>query len=97
METSMIQTQWEVRTKSATSQVLGACERQGAGGKDIPKRSEGEQGCAMEQTRTFLFLGLVAWILPGGSVVNNTPSIQEPQVRSLGWEDSPGEGNDNPP
>ena len=60
VETGMIQTHWEVRTKSAMSQVPGACKRQGAGGKDIHKRPEGEQRCAMEQTRTFLFLGSVA-------------------------------------
>ena len=96
VETGMIQTHWEVRTKSAMSQVLGACKRQGTGGKDIHKRPEGEQQCAMEQTRTFLFLGSVAWILPGGSVVKNPPSIQEPRVWSLGWEDSPGEGEWQP-
>ena len=28
--------------------------------------------------------------------VENLPAIQETQVRSLGWEDSPGEGNVNP-
>ena len=32
---------------------------------------------------------------PGGSVVKNLPAMQETRVRSLGWEDSPGEGNDN--
>ena len=33
---------------------------------------------------------------PGVSVVKNLPAMQETRVRSLGWEDSPGEGNDNP-
>ena len=26
----------------------------------------------------------------------NLPAMQETRVRSLGWEDSPGEGNGNP-
>ena len=29
-------------------------------------------------------------------MVKNLPAIQETQVRSLDWEDSPGEGNGNP-
>ena len=29
-------------------------------------------------------------------MVKNLPAMQETQVRSLGGEDSPGEGNDNP-
>ena len=33
---------------------------------------------------------------PGGSAVKNLPAMQETQVRSLHWEDSPGEGNGNP-
>ena len=33
---------------------------------------------------------------PGGSAVKNLPATQETWVRSLGEEDSPGEGNDNP-
>ena len=33
---------------------------------------------------------------PGGSVVKNLPAMQETRVRSLGWEDYPGEGNGNP-
>ena len=36
---------------------------------------------------------------PGGSVVKNPPAnaeAQETWVRSLGWEDSPGDGNGNP-
>ena len=28
--------------------------------------------------------------------VRNLPEMQEDQLRSLGWEDSPGEGNGNP-
>ena len=35
---------------------------------------------------------------PGGSVVKNLPAnaeAQETWVRSLGWEDSPGDGNGN--
>ena len=28
--------------------------------------------------------------------VTNLPAVQETQVQSLGWEDSPGEGNGNP-
>ena len=28
--------------------------------------------------------------------VKNLPAMQETQVQSLGWEDSPGEGNSNP-
>ena len=27
------------------------------------------------------------WGFPGGSVVKNTPTMQETRVRSLGWED----------
>ena len=30
-------------------------------------------------------------------MVKNLPVMQETQVQSLGWEDSPGEGNGNPP
>ena len=29
-------------------------------------------------------------------MVKNPPAMQETQVQTLGWEDSPGEGNDNP-
>ena len=29
-------------------------------------------------------------------MVRNLPAMQETLVRSLGWEDSPGEGNGNP-
>ena len=29
-------------------------------------------------------------------MVKNLPAMQETQVRSLGWEDSPGGGNGNP-
>ena len=29
-------------------------------------------------------------------LVKNPPAIQETHVQSLGWEDSPGEGNGNP-
>ena len=29
-------------------------------------------------------------------MVKNLPAMQETQVQSLGWEDSPGEGNGNP-
>ena len=29
-------------------------------------------------------------------MVKNLPAVQEMQVGSLGWEDSPGGGNDNP-
>ena len=29
--------------------------------------------------------------------VKNLPAMQETEVRSLGWEDSPREGNGNPP
>ena len=29
-------------------------------------------------------------------IIKNLPSVQETGVRSLGWEDSPGEGNGNP-
>ena len=36
------------------------------------------------------------WGSPDGSVVKNLPIIQETKVQSLGWEDSPGGGNDNP-
>ena len=31
-----------------------------------------------------------------GSPDKNLPTMQETQVQSLGWEDNPGEGNDNP-
>ena len=30
-------------------------------------------------------------------MIKNMPTVQETRVRSLGWEDSPGEGNGNPP
>ena len=33
---------------------------------------------------------------PSGSVVKNTPTMQETWVRFLEWEDPPGEGNGNP-
>ena len=33
---------------------------------------------------------------PDGSVVKNPLPKQETWVQSLGWEDSPGEGNGNP-
>ena len=33
---------------------------------------------------------------PGGSAVKNLPAMQETRVRSLDWEDTPGEGNGNP-
>ena len=36
------------------------------------------------------------WELPAGSDVKNLPAVQEAGVRSLGWEDSPGEANGNP-
>ena len=29
-------------------------------------------------------------------LVKNLPTMQETRVQSLGWEDSPGEGNGNP-
>ena len=32
----------------------------------------------------------------GDAVVENPPAKQETQVRSLGWEDAPREGNGNP-
>ena len=32
----------------------------------------------------------------GDSVVKNPPAMQETWVLSLGWKDSPGEGNGNP-
>ena len=33
---------------------------------------------------------------PSGSVVKNPPTMQETWVRSLDWEDPPGEGNVSP-
>ena len=33
---------------------------------------------------------------PSGSMVKNPPAEQETWVRSLGWEDSPGEGKGYP-
>ena len=33
---------------------------------------------------------------PGNADVKNPPPMQATWVRSLGWEDSPGEGNGNP-
>ena len=33
---------------------------------------------------------------PGGSDGRELPAMQETQVQSLGWGDSPGEGNGNP-
>ena len=35
-------------------------------------------------------------VFSGGSVVKNTPAMQETWVWSLGWEDPPGGGNSNP-
>ena len=32
----------------------------------------------------------------GGSEVKNLPAIQEIWVRSMGWDDAPGEGNGYP-
>ena len=41
--------------------------------------------------------GIVSlWAFLVGHIVNNLSSMQETQVRSLGWEDSPGGGNGNP-
>ena len=42
--------------------------------------------------------GLLWWDegFPGGSEAKNPPAMQETQVQSLGWEESPGEGNSNP-
>ena len=33
---------------------------------------------------------------PGNPDVKNSPAMQATWVQSLGWEDSPGEGNGNP-
>ena len=33
---------------------------------------------------------------PVAQTIKSLPTKQETQVQSLGWEDSPGEGNDNP-
>ena len=33
---------------------------------------------------------------PVAPLVKNLPAVQETWVRSLVWEDSPGEGNENP-
>ena len=33
---------------------------------------------------------------PGNPDVKNSPAMQATGVQSLGWEDSPGEGNGNP-
>ena len=49
-------------------------------------------------TLNFIYLYCV-WGFPSGSVVKNLPAMQEMQerwVQSLGGEDSPGGGNDNP-
>ena len=50
------------------------------------------------ESRSTAFLSTILGF-PGGAVVKNLPAKQEPQetqVRSPGWEDSPGEGNGNP-
>ena len=36
------------------------------------------------------------WAFLVAQRVNNLPATQETQVRSLGWEESPGEGNGDP-
>ena len=36
------------------------------------------------------------WVSLVAQSVKNLPAVQETRVRSLGWEDSPGEGNGNP-
>ena len=36
------------------------------------------------------------WASPMAQRARNPPATQETQVQSLGWEDSPGEGNGNP-
>ena len=33
---------------------------------------------------------------PVAQTIKSLPTMQETQFQSLGWEDSPGEGNDNP-
>ena len=33
---------------------------------------------------------------PGAQLVKNLPVMQETKVQSLGWKDSPGEGNGTP-
>ena len=38
----------------------------------------------------------VGWASPVAQTVKNLPAMKETQIRSLGWEDSPGEGNDDP-
>ena len=39
---------------------------------------------------------LISHISFGGSLSEDTPAMQETWVQSLDWEDSPGEGTDNP-
>ena len=36
------------------------------------------------------------WASLVAQMVKNLPTMQETQIRSLGWEDSPGEGNGYP-
>ena len=36
------------------------------------------------------------WVSLIAQFIKNLPAVQETWVRSLGWEDSLGEGNDNP-
>ena len=37
-----------------------------------------------------------SWASLVAQLVKNLPGVRETRVRSLGWEDSPGEGNGNP-
>ena len=44
-------------------------------------------------TPSFPVLHYLSLCFPGGSVVKNPPAMWETWAQSLGWEDSPGEGN----
>ena len=59
--------------------------QRGGGGKAKKKRKE----ILLKETR-FELITLMAQML------ENLPTMQETQVPSLGWEDSPGVGNGNP-
>ena len=50
----------------------------------------------MADTCIICFYNFYCISFPGNSAVKNLPAVQETWVRSLGQEDTPGEGNDNP-
>ena len=45
---------------------------------------------------SWVYLGKLLWASLVAQLVKNLPVVQETWDQSLGWEDSPGEGNGNP-